>query len=187
MAASVGILRITGAYGSQSTTDITGANTVANAQDVHEAVATLSSNPVRIPATGTNYSYWVTTRLIAYSLPTGTINAIKWYTGSNNFGTGVAAKVAQAQSYVQATGTAGTSGNLLNATAHTGSISTPVDPFANYNGAASALSITGSCTYGGAAAPLQFGNYVVYQLEVASTAGPGATGPTTFTWLYDET
>lgn len=186
MPASVGILRITGGYGSQSTTDITGANTVANAQDVHEATATLSSNPVRIPASGTNYSYWVTTRLIAYTLPSGTINAIKWYTdGGNNFGTGVTATVAQAQSYVQATGTSGTSGNQLTTAAHTGSISTPVDPFASYGGVASALSITGSITYGGATG--QFGNYVVYQLAVASTASPGATNQETFTWLYDET
>lgn len=186
MPASVGILRITGAVGAQSTTDITGANTVANAQDVHEATATLSSNPVRIPSSGTNYSYWVTTRLIAYTAPAGTINNIRWYTdGANNFGTGVTATVSQAQSYVQATGTAGTSGNQLTTTAHTGSLSTPTDPFANYN-VTTPLSITGSITYG-ASFPTQFGNYVVYQLAVATTASPGATGQETFTWLYDET
>lgn len=184
MPASVGILRITGGYGSQSTTDITGANTVANAQDVHEATATLSSNPVRIPASGTNYSYWVTTRLIAYTLPTGTINAIKWYTdGGENFGTGVSSKVAQAQSYVQATGTSGTSGNQLTTTAHTGLLGAAVPPFTYTS--TSPLVVTGSVTYGGSTG--QFGNYVVYQLEVGSTAGPGATFQETFTWLYDET
>lgn len=185
MAASVGILRITGAVGSQSTTDITGANTVANAQDVHEATATLSSNPVRIPSTGTNYSYWVTTRLVAYTAPSGTINAIRWYTdAANNFGTGVTAKAAQAQSYVQATGTAGTTGTQLTTTNHTGSLGTPTDPFGYTQ--TSPLSVTGSITFGDSV-PAQFGNYVVYQLEVASNASPGATGQETFTWLYDET
>ena len=185
MAASVGILRITGAFAGQSTTDITGANTVANAQDVHEATATLSSNPVRIPSTGSNYSYWVTTRLTAYTAPAGTINNIRWYTdGADNFGTGVSTIAAQAQSYVQATGTAGTSGTLLTTGSHTGSLSTPATPFTYTQ--TSPLSVTGSFTYG-QAVPNQFGNYVVYQLAVASTASPGATGQEIFTWLYDET
>lgn len=184
MAASVGILRITGAFGSQSTTNITGANTVANAQDVHEATATLSSNPVRIPSAGSNYSYWVTTRLAATTAPAGTINNIRWYTdGSDNFGTGVSTIAAQAQTYVQATGTAGTSGNLLTTLSHTGLSAAPVMPFTYIQG--SPLAITGSFTFG--AATGQFGNYMVYQLAVGTTASPGATSQLTFTWLYDET
>ena len=185
MAASVSILRITGAFAGQSTTDITGANTVANAQDTHEATATLSSNPVRIPSIGSNYSYWVTTRLYAATAPTGTINNIRWYTGgSDNFGTGVSTIGQQATTYVQATGTAGTSGNLLTTTGHTGLIGAPYMPFTYIQ--TTPLSITGSITYG-ASFPAQFGNYFVYQLAVASTASPGATGQLTFTWLYDET
>lgn len=186
MAASVGILRITGAFASQSTTDITGVNTVANAEDVHYPTATLSSNPVRIPAvSGTNYSYWVTTRLIAYTTPTGTINNIRWHTtGSNQFGTGVAATVAQAQSYVQATGTIGTTGTQLTVGNHTGSLASPVDPFTVYPGQSTALAVTGTL---GNPNTGQFGNYVVYQVAVSTTAGPGATPSNTFTWLYDET
>jgi hypothetical protein len=185
MAASVGILRITGAFAGQSTTDITGLNTVANAEDAHYPTATLSSNPVRIPALGTNYSYWVTTRLIAYTTPAGTINNIRWYTtGSNNFGTGVTATAAQSQSYVQATGTIGTTGIQLTVGNHTGSLASPVDPFTVYPGSSTALAVTGSLANPSTG---QFGNYVVYQLAVATTASPGATGQNTFTWLYDET
>ena len=115
----------------------------------------------------------------------GTINNIRWYTGgSNNFGTGVTATVAQAQSYVQATGTIGTTGTQLTVGNHTGSLASPVDPFTVYPGSSTALAVTGSLSNPSTG---QFGNQVVYQLAVATTASPGATGQNTFTWLYDET
>lgn len=187
MAANIGIVRITNTGASQVTAEISGGNTVANADDNHYSVATTSSNPVRIPAAGTNYSYWVSTRLIAYTNPAGTINNIRWYTnGANNFGTGVAAVFNQATTYQQAGGTVGTSGTQLTVGNHTSLLATPVDPFAYSVAGAPSFPVTGSITFG-SATPAQFGNYVVYQLSVGTTAQPGATGSATFTWLYDET
>jgi hypothetical protein len=61
MPATVQIVRKTGASPG-SATNITGINTRANAEDAHSVSGT--SNPIRVPTSGTKYSYWVTTRLV---------------------------------------------------------------------------------------------------------------------------
>lgn len=181
MAATVKINRLTGS--GPSKTDITGANTVANAADTHQSTATGSANPIRIPSSGTNYSFWVSTRLECTVTPLGTLNNIRWYTdGSNTFGTGVTCKVQTASAYVQATGTAGTSGTVLNTTNHASLAGAPVNAFTYVTG--SPLAVSGTLNNPSTG---DFGDLVVYQLEVADTAQPGVTGTETFTWQYDET
>lgn len=182
MAADVQIRRWTGSAGGPTKTDVTGINTRANAEDAHSTAGT--TNPIRIPSAGTNYSYWVATRLFANSAPAGVIDNIRWHTdGTANFGTDVDAVVAAATTYVQATGTAGVSGNQLTTAAYTTLTSAPVDAFSNYPNATTNLAVAGSIT----ATTGDFGNFVVYQITVGTTAGPGATAQETFTWLYDET
>lgn len=177
MSATVLIRRLTGA--GPTATDITGINTRANAEDAHTTAGT--SNPIQIPAAGTNYSYWVVTRLDCTVAPTGTINNIKWYTdGGNGFGTGVTCKVNTATGYVQATGTAGVTGTQLTTGNYATLAGAPSDAFAYTSG--SPLSVSGSTSGTG-----QFGDRVVYQIEVGSTAAPGATAAETFTFQYDET
>jgi len=177
MAATVLIRRLTGA--GPTATDITSINTRANAEDAHSTGGT--SNPIQIPSSGTNYSYWVVTRLDCTVAPSGTINNIKWYTdGANGFGTGVTCRVGTATGYVQATGTAGTTGTELTAGNYSGFTLGNANAFTYTTG--SPLSVTGSTTGIG-----QFGDRVVYQIEVASTAGPGATSGETFTFRFDET
>jgi hypothetical protein len=181
MPATVKINRYTGS--GPTKTDITGANTVANATDTHQSSATGSSDPIRIPTSGTNYSYWVVCRLECTVTPLGTLNNIRWYTdGSNTFGTGVTCKVQTATSYVQATGTAGTSGIQLTTGNYPTLAGAPVNAFTYVVG--SPLSVSGSLSNPSTG---DFGDFVVYQLEVDSTAVPGVTGTETFTWLYDET
>lgn len=176
MAATVQIVRLTGA--GPSATDITSINTRANAEDAHTTAGT--TNSILVPASGTNYSYWVTTRLNVTAITAGTVDNVKWYTdGANNFGTGVTAKVATATGYTQATGTAGTTGTQLS-TANYPTASTPVDAFTYTTG--SPLSVTGTTSTTG-----QFGDRVVYQIEVGTTAASGATATETFTWRYDDT
>ena len=183
MAATVVINRWTGSSGSPTKTAITSGNTVASSSDTHQSVAAGSSNPIRVPASGTNYSYWVSTRLSASSSPSGTINNLRWYTdGANNFGTGVACKGQSASSYVQATGTAGTTGIQLTTGAHAGLTGSPVDVFTLTSG--SPLSLTGSIS---SPSTGDFGDFLIYQIEVGTTAGPGVTNQETFTWVYDET
>ena len=178
MAATVSIVRLTGA--GPTATTITSINTRANAEDAHSTAGT--SNPIQIPAAGSNFSYWVTTRLLIDAAPTGTINNVKWYTdGGNGFGTGVTCLGNASGSYVQATGTPGTTGTELNQTNHNGLSASVTNVFTfTANGA---LSISASTSAGTG----QIGNYVVYQICVASTASPGATGAETFTYKFDET
>lgn len=179
MAATVTIRRWTGASGSPTKTDITSINTRANAEDAHSTAGT--TNPIQVPASGTNYSYWVSTQLSADTAPSGTIDNLRWYTdGTNNFGTGVSCKANTASAYVQATGTAGETGDILNTTNHTSLAGATSDVFGYTSG--SPLSVTGSISGTG-----DIGHQVVYQIEVADTAAPGATSQETFTWKYDET
>lgn len=177
MAATVLIRRLTGA--GPTATDITSINTRANAEDAHTTAGT--TNSILVPAAGTNYSYWVVTRLDVTAITAGTVDNLKWYTdGSNNFGTGVTCKVNTATGYVQATGTAGTTGTQLTTGNYATLAGAPVDAFTYTTG--SPLSVTGTTSTTG-----QFGDYVVYQIEVGTTAASGATASETFTWRYDDT
>jgi len=185
MAATVTIRRWTGASGSPTRTDITSANTVANAVDSHQATASGSTNPIKIPAAGTNRSFWVCTRLSVDVAPSGTIDNIRWHgDGANNFGTGVGAVVSKASSYVQATGMTGSTGDALNTTNY-GSTLSPTTPaaFTMYT-SGSPLAVTGSVT---TMTQTALGSLVVYQLTVTMGASAGTTAQETFTWLFDET
>lgn len=196
MAATVIIERHTGAGasgGGTTQSDITSINTRANAQDAHETNDT--DNPIRIPDVGTKYSYWVSTRLACTVTPSGIIDNIRWYTdGSNNFGTGVTCMVGYADhtdvtndGYRQATGTPGDTGDELDEVAYDslidqgGSVYVS-DAFAFDSG--SPLSVNGSISNPSTG---NFGDFVVYQLLVGTTASPGLTTQETFTWQFDET
>lgn len=183
MSATVTIRRWTGSTGSPTKTNITSINTRANAEDAHSTAGT--TNSILIPTSGTNYSYWVATRLSVDAITGGTVDNIRWYTdGTNNFGTGVTCKGAPAGVYAQAAGTPGTTGTQLTV-ANYGNGSTdlteaPVSVFTYTSG--SPKTLTGSTS---TAADL--GQFFVYQIEVGTTASSGATGSETFTWKYDDT
>lgn len=177
MAATVQIVRLTGA--GPTATDITSINTRANAEDAHTTAGT--SNSILVPAAGSNYSYWVVTRLNVTAISSGTVDNVKWYTdGANNFGTGVTCVGNTATGYVQATGTAGTTGTQLTTGNYATLAGAPSDVFAYTSG--SPLSVSGTTTGTG-----QFGDRVVYQIVVGTTAASGATATETFTWRYDDT
>jgi hypothetical protein len=177
MAATVTIRRWTGA--GPTKTDITSSLSRASTSDAFNPG---TSDPIPIPGAGTNYSYWVVTRLSADTSPTGTINAIKWYAdGANGFGTGVTATGNTATAYTQATGTQGTTGTQLTVGNYP-TVTTPVDPFTFTSG--SPKSVSGSISNPSTG---DFGDFFVYQLAVGTTAVAGTTGTETFTWQYDET
>lgn len=179
MAATVQIRRWTASTATPTKTNITSIKTRANAYDGHSTGDT--TNPILIPSTGTNYSYWVVSRLYAQSAPTGTINNIKWYSdGTDSLGTGVGCVGNDATAYVQATGTPGETGTVLNTTNYVTLTGAPTDVFAWDS--TTMKSISGSTTTTG-----DFGNFFVYQMTVLNTASPGGTGVETFTWQYDET
>jgi hypothetical protein len=183
MAATVTIMRWTGAAGSPTKTDIINTlagNTRANAID--QATSADTTYPVQIPTSGTNCSFWVSTRLSCSVTPANLINNLRWFSdGGNNFGGGITAIVGKAAAYTQATGSNGVSGNPLTTAAYAG-LTSPVDPFTTYP-PGSPFALTGSLnnpTTG------DFGDFVVYQIVVATSALPGATTQETWTWKYDE-
>ena len=186
MVATVIIERLTGA--GPTRTDLAGGNTRANAEDVHSTGDTAS--PIEIPTAGSNFSFWVNTILHATTAPDNLLDNIEWFTdGGNSYGTGITLQVATAAraSYTEAPGTIGVTGTELTDTNYTGGTITPATPaddnaFAFVTGAP--LSVAGSTTTTG-----EFGELVIYQVKVITTATPG-TKPATaeiITWRFDET
>lgn len=180
MAATVTVRRWTGASGGPTKTDVTSATTRASTSDNPVPGA---ANPIPIPTSGAKYSYWLSTRLSADTSPAGTINNLRWFSdGSNNYGTGVTAVGQSATSYVEATGTPGDTGTELTTGNHAGLSGAPVDVFGFTSGSPKAL--TGSIDNPDTG---DFGDFVVMQIVVAATAGPGPLTAEQFTFRYDET
>jgi hypothetical protein len=178
MAADIDIYRLTGTAATPTYTSIIGASTRMSTSDSATPAAT---NPLPIPSSGSNYTYWVTTQLYAACAPDNSINNVKWYTDSSNtFGTGLNALVTAASSYVQATGTSGSSGVLLGTGCHLGACA--ASDFFLYTSSCK-LPVAGSIgsTTG------SFADRVVYQVRADTTASPGNSGEETLTWEYDET
>lgn len=179
--ATVHIRRFTGASSAPVGTQITSANTVANAVDSHQVVGSTSTDPIRIPTSGTNYSYWVVTRLNCTVAASNSINNIKWYANASNGGTGVGVIGNDASAYIQAVGTQGTTGTPLSTSAYGSLSAAPVSVFTWNQGAPK--SIGGSLGTGTG----DFGSFFVYQVTIGTDAQPGVTGQNTFNWTYDET
>lgn len=176
MAADVDIVRLTGTTPTE--TDVTSASSRLSTSD---SPTPGTSNPIPIPTSESNRSFWGSFQLKANTAPTGTIDNIRFYSdGTNSYGTGVTMEAQDATSYVQATGTVGTDGTDLTTANHAGLTAAPVNPFTWTS--ASPKTLTGSTTTTG-----RFGNIMVMQLIVASTASPGTSVAETFTFVYDET
>jgi hypothetical protein len=176
MAAVVNVNRFTGTSPG-SADDITSINTRANAEDTHSVAGT--SNPVPIDTVLTKYSYWVHTQLEVISGLGGTLDNLRWFM-SGALDTGIELKGESASAYVQATGSAGDSGDVLNTTNHPSLAGAAVD-LTTYT-VGSPKSISGSTTGAGVV-----GDFMVYQCGVLPAAAPGAATPVNMTWRYDET
>ena len=175
--ATVIINRTTGA--GPTKTPITATNTRCNAADAPYTVEV--TNPIAIPGSGSNYSYWCSTRLDCTVAPVTALSNISWYSdGSDSFGTNVTCVGNTATGYVQATGTPGTTGTVLSTGNYATLAGAPTNVFAMTAG--SPLSITGSI----GVATGDFGDFFVFQIVVGTTASPGATPQETFTWIIDE-
>lgn len=181
MAATVVIAQYTGAAPGAST-DVTSASVTVGTSDEAQ-----TASAIPIPTSGSNHSYWNTMALVATAAPDNAINNLNFYSdGTNSFGTGVTAIVITASGYVQAVGTAGSSGALLSSTCHGG--------LSGCSGAATSdlflytssckLTVTGSI---GATTGSIGDKFVVQQLSVISTAGAGNTSEESMTFEFDET
>jgi hypothetical protein len=162
--------------------------TVRHATDDVSYSTGSEANPIPIPASAQNYSFWSSFRLESTVAPVTAFNNIVVYTdGTNSSPTGVtwrgqAANVGADAGYRQATGTVGTTGTLLNVTNHTGLTGAITDIFGWTSGSPKALA--GSI----GAATGDFGDFLVYQIKVPSTVSGVSeiTGETIF-WALDET
>jgi hypothetical protein len=152
-----------------------------------------TNNKLVVPAAGTNYSYWKQIYLYCDNADGNTIDNLKFYMdGANSFGTGVSLMVGDEfptknsgsdAGYEVATGS-GDSGDEMVA-AHA-SLSGSTDAFTYTSGAP----LSGpSISEGGSAidAAGESSNYLVFQMNIASTAAPGALPvDETATIQYDE-
>jgi len=183
MAATVYVNRYYGA--GPSTRDAASGNIRFSTSD--NDYTTETTNPIPIPAAGTNYSYWVCTALYANTSPSGTINNAKWYMDGTNGWTSVTMEVGTSDTYTQATGTAGTTGDELTDTNYTGGTLTPSDPSADsafgYT-SGSPLSVTGSISNPDTGI---ITDYVIIQLSIGTGASAGTLSTESVTWSYDET
>lgn len=193
MPATVEIKRIVGASGSQTLEQIDGFTTNLNTADT---AFDGTANPTRIPAAGTNYSFFASTRLVCVVAPDVQINNLGWYTdGSNGLGTGIGLNVSTVASgngdttttYTRATGTAGVTGLEMGAN-YGHSISSPVNAFTFT--VSSVLSVPGDFITGidtpGDSPAGSFGDWVILQLTVGTSASPALTPTETITWVWDE-
>lgn len=136
--------------------------------------------PLVKPAAGSNYSYWKHLYLNADDSPTGTINNIKFYSDGTIGWTGVTLKAGVVDTYDQATGTEGTTGDEANAN-HSG---TPtMTDVATYT-SGSPLSLTGSIDNPDTG---KISQYLVLQGVLSTDAVAGALAAETLTFRYDET
>lgn len=138
-----------------------------------------TANPmVRPAAAGTNYSFWKHLFLNADTTPAVAINNVKWYTdGSIGFGTGLTLRAGTRATYTQATGTVGTTGNDA-ATA----LSMTMTAAGTYTVGAP-LAITGALSNPSTG---KASDFLVLQVTLADTVGPGILPTESTTWGYDE-
>jgi hypothetical protein len=134
-----------------------------------------TANPLVKPAAGTNYSYEKTVYLNADTSPSGTINNVKLYSDGSIGWTGCTLFVGSSGSYVQATGTPGTTGTQ-DTTIATANIQ-------NYT-SGSPKSLTGSITNPSTG---RISDYVKMQTAVSTSAVAGTLPSETLTFQYDET
>lgn len=179
MSATVIINRLTGTDPTKD--NITDTNTRLKADDTHSVSD--STNPVRVPDSGTNYSYWCSTRMeVTTNTEGNTISNMKFYTdGSNDLGTGLGMDIALASAYDQAVGVEGTSGSAIDGN-HSNLISSVTGAF-NYD-SSNPLDIDATVT--GTSSTGDIGDFVITQGTVDSTAGAGASSQETYSYQYDE-
>jgi hypothetical protein len=186
MVATILIQQHTGAAsggdGGTNRDDVTQGNLRMSTSDVNDPG---TDDPIPTPDTGSNYSFWVSTRLNITVAPVGTVDALKWFCDAASFGTDVVVWGADAgtgadDGYRIATGTASTTGTELTTGNHTGLDVAPVDVTSLT--ASASRTLAGSATGTGV-----FGDFFVYQMAIGAAAKPGSTPVNIFNWQFDET
>ena len=177
--ATIKIFRYTGTTPDEH--DITSQNTLLQAADIHETEA--ASNPIVVPETGENMSFWASARLrVTENEQNHTINNMKWYTdGSNDLGTGLNVDVALASAYDQAVGDEGVAGSAIDGN-HGHIISAPADAFNYTSESPLDIDATAPSTTGTG----DIGDYVVCQGKVGASNLGGESNQEEVVFQWDQ-
>lgn len=141
-----------------------------------DSSGTDTTYPLVKPSSGTNYSYVAWVALYVSVAPTTNITNIKWFSDGGGFGTGLTLKGIMTNTYAQATGTAGTTGDLSSTVYTSGT-----DMFTYTTG--SPLTVTSHATTGTG----RYSYYVASQLAMSTSVSAGTLTAETFTFRFDET
>ena len=190
MVATVNVQRITGPAGSKTYTTVTAVR--LRTDDANTAD---TSNPIPIPSSGYNYSYWASICLDLSGTFTQISNIRHYSDGSIGwtFGTGGELRRGNRDSgdhgcpdasYQQASGTAGTTGYAIeDATNGHAYYNTQTTKTANVaNDTSGSPAIIDSSTYTAAGKT----KHIVLQVKVASDATQGTQSAETLSFKYDE-
>lgn len=151
-------------------------------------------DPVPVPSSGTNYSYWKQIYLKCDTAPDTQVDNIKFYTDGTGFGTGITLNVglqfptknSGSTAGYEVASTGGTSGTTgIELTAGHASVSTVASAFDYTSGSP----LTGPSISEDSSIINAIGetsDYLVLQVAVASTATPGNKTDETLTFQYDE-
>jgi hypothetical protein len=149
-------------------------------------------NPIPIPASGTNYSFWKNCVIKCSVAPNTQVNNLKIYTGGSDFGTGIITSIGNqfpahthlvTTGYFVGVGTVGTTGTEL-ITGYTG-ITSKSNLFSYTSGAPLTGPSIGE-TGGNIVNIGDTSNYFVIQTAIGTTASPGLQAQQTITLQYDE-
>ena len=140
-----------------------------------DSSGTDTTYPLVKPSSGTNYSYVAWVALYVSVAPSTSITNIKWYSDGGGFGTGVTVKGIMTNTYAQATGTQGTSGDLSSTVYTSGT-----DMFTYTS--ASPLSVTSAATTGTG----RYSYYVASQMALSTSVSAGTLTAETLTFRFDE-
>jgi len=190
MVATVNVQRITGPAGSKTYTTVTAVRLRTD-----DAITADTSNPIPIPSSGYNYSYWASICLDLSGTFTQISNIRHYSDGSIGwtFGTGGELRRGNRDSgdhgcpdasYQQASGTAGTTGYAIeDATNGHAYYNTQTTKTANVaNDTSGSPAIIDSSTYTAAGKT----KHIVLQVKVASDATQGTQSAETLSFKYDE-
>lgn len=156
-----------------------------------------SNNPLAIPGSGTDYSFWKHTYFRMSVRPgSEVVNNLKFFSdGANGFGTGVGLVVsdqlpahtaAADTEYEVDNHTQGTTGDNMDDGTNNHSICTTTsDVFGKTSGSPLTVTIGEASSQMDAVAEVSA--YVLLQMTVASTASAGTLTAETLTYRYDET
>ena len=147
-------------------------------------------NPIPIPSSGTNYSYWKQIYLKCDTAPDTQVDNIKFFSDGTGFGTGITTNIGNEMpvknsgadtGYDVATGTEGTTGDIM--TDHA-DITGVTDVFVYTEASPKSITISESGDIIDATGETT--NYIVMQIAVTSSASPGDLPNETMTFQYDE-